>query len=905
MKDSQSGTNESHDSGQINYRGVMSQKKSLVLPCFIDDAGLAPALPPNWKTPEIPREPVVRNEFPDPEKLLETALGSLRRFMLAAIPFEFPVVLRKMDGDGEQESYELDINTRSAEIRAFDTEGMRRGIYALIREWRSNGSPELAPRKIRRAPWLKTRIARCCFGPIKRPPLNRDELMDDVNYYPDAYLERLASEGINALWLTVSFADLCTTRFTPGDGGDKVRRYAKLRQTVDRCRRYGIRIYVFCIEPYSWKSDSPVLKQFPSLGGPNLFGQTCFCPVSPEGKEYLYECMHEIFSSVKGLGGMINIAIGEGITTCLGSMDMNTDSDIQRCPRQCALKPGEIMGSALESMNRGMKDASPDSELIAWFYIPFIRKLPDTLKTLAETAPEEVVLQLNFESGAAVEQLGKKRVVGDYWQFIPEPSDVFDEFARLAKKSGRKVSAKIQTGCSHEIATVPHVPVPGLLYRKFAAMRKRGIAHAMLGWYFGTTPGLMNEAAGELAFLNTESVPEEQFLTGFARTVWGKEQSARAAEGWKIFSEACRNYPLSNMIQYFGPVADGVAWPLHLYPQDSRLLPTWLLNNGKVSGDNLCECLENHTLGEAVVLFGKLAEEWERGVRLFASMKDAFRNCPERLRDIGVAEALGIHFSTAADILRFYQLRRQFFQTGDPACLDEMKGIVGREIESRRKLLSLMKQDPRLGFHPEAEDYKYTAEGVGKSILQLRALLENEFSRPAEEILEREKKIPRGKESYTLGGGPLECPDFTWSAEIRDAKLVLQVFCPGQNPVMDEFYIGLDDMGRSFPWLMHADSSGYVYRISPDSECKVNRCNSGWKIHVTVPEQALPGGSFRDLRINLIRAKGSYANLSSWPLERTDSAARLNLIFYDPANMGILTLPSESGKVSPRQSLQP
>ena len=35
------------------------------------------------------------------------------------------------------------------------------------------------------APWLKDRISRCSFGPIKREPYNRDELMDDVDYYPD------------------------------------------------------------------------------------------------------------------------------------------------------------------------------------------------------------------------------------------------------------------------------------------------------------------------------------------------------------------------------------------------------------------------------------------------------------------------------------------------------------------------------------------------------------------------------------------------------------------------------------------------------------------------------------------------------------------------------------------------
>ena len=31
--------------------------------------------------------------------------------------------------------------------------------------------------------------------------------MADVDYYPDAYLDRLAREGVNGLWLTIEFKD--------------------------------------------------------------------------------------------------------------------------------------------------------------------------------------------------------------------------------------------------------------------------------------------------------------------------------------------------------------------------------------------------------------------------------------------------------------------------------------------------------------------------------------------------------------------------------------------------------------------------------------------------------------------------------------------------------------------------
>jgi len=49
------------------------------------------------------------------------------------------------------------------------------------------------------------------------------------------------------------------------------------------------------------------------------------------------------------------------------------------------------------------------------------------------------------------------------------------------------------------LATVPFVPVPSLLYRKFAGMRRLGVTHTMLCWYFGNYPGLMNQAAGLLS----------------------------------------------------------------------------------------------------------------------------------------------------------------------------------------------------------------------------------------------------------------------------------------------------------------------------------------------------------------------------------------------------------------------
>ena len=58
---------------------------------------------------------------------------------------------------------------------------------------------------------------------------------------------------MNGLWLTVSFREICDTSIRPAPP-DAARRIAKLRATVERCRRYGIRVWAFCIEPFHWSA---------------------------------------------------------------------------------------------------------------------------------------------------------------------------------------------------------------------------------------------------------------------------------------------------------------------------------------------------------------------------------------------------------------------------------------------------------------------------------------------------------------------------------------------------------------------------------------------------------------------------------------------------------------------------
>jgi len=105
-------------------------------------------------------------------------------------------------------------------------------------------------------------------------------------------------------------------------------------------------------------------------------------------------------------------------------------------------------------------------------------------------------------------------------------------------------------------------------------MHRLGVSHTMLGWYFGNYPGLMIKSAGELSF---EPFPkdEESFLHRLASIYWKEDDVSSVVEAWKNFAEGYGNYPLQNMMGYYGPMHDGPVWPLLLKPADAPLSPTW------------------------------------------------------------------------------------------------------------------------------------------------------------------------------------------------------------------------------------------------------------------------------------------------------------------------------------------
>ncbi|MDD4872045.1 MAG: hypothetical protein PHR77_15925 [Kiritimatiellae bacterium] len=850
--------------------------------------------------------------FPDPEGLLKTAYADLSDFLTAGkVPTNgsFTVETEKVEMP-VFEAYRIEVAADRCRILAADTEGIRRGIFKVEDLMRAACGPFLTLGTMERKPFIKSRIS-CYFRPLN---INGSPRSKDGLYYSDGYLNRMAHDGINGLWLGARFEDIVKSSVVPEFGKNRDALLVRLRKQVEHCRRYGIRIYLFSIEPDHWASnEGGHIKRHPEVASDSPEGYTKYlCPSTEAGSRFLYEALNSVFSEVPHLGGQINLTLGEGAATCLKPVSPNSDSK-PTC-RACAKKRNaEVMRDILAPMAKGMHDANPDAELIAWYYVPFASVIGDWFYEIPKYCNKDVTLQLNFESGVTKKVFGRGRTGSDYWLATPGPSVPFDRLARQARQAGVSMSAKIQTCNSHEVASVPFVPVPGLLYQKFKAMHELGVSHTMLCWYFGNFPGIMNKAAGELSF---EPFPEteEAFLNQLAQPDWGK-QADKVAQAWQRMANGYGHMPLVTEFQWWGPMHDGVVWPLLLRPQDAPLVPTWM-NPAPFppSGDRIGECLaQAYSLSEAIEECRTMSATWNWGTDTLRQLEADPGLLPQRRLDIGVAKALDIQFRSGLNILQFYDLRERMVQE-KPATqietLKEMRQIVEEELKSGGELIGLCEADSRLGFHSEANGYKYYPAKIRWRMNQLQRLLDKEFPALESEIAAgtdvfaaysgrkpdgpsarslfcadigrrvsgnpANHNLPAGLDWQTCSGTNAAVPNIRWACSYdRDAFYVL-IECNGANLKKAGSVTLTVEPRRLWPTLNYGMS---WFRKKNDQ---------GWYGWQRIPFVSLHADPVcpKPLRVN-VRNEISGQGESSW-IARKPWGSRLLINNDNPANLGWL-----------------
>ncbi|MBQ9755401.1 MAG: hypothetical protein IJV93_11710 [Lentisphaeria bacterium] len=762
----------------------------------------------------------------------ETALEELKCVLKAwDIPLKkegYPLIFEE-DPALEHEEFRLETTSAETRLSASDSEGFRRGLYFLAARLEHGSGPYLACESVSRKQKIKNRISRSFYGPTHRPPFNIDELMDDVDYYPEPYLNRLAREGINGLWLTVLFNEVTFSSIQAPDPFME-KRLAKLRSVVDKCKRYGIRIFAFCIEPQGFVGHSPLAEKYPVLAGITNWGfdMVGFCPSSETAQKHFYEQTRNLFSRVPGLGGLLNITSGEQLSSCF----FNPIPGFS-CPRCSKLPAPQILRNLLDPMVKGMKEAAPEAEMISWFYHSSpAKECAPWVCDSAAGVPEGVVNLYNFESGISVRQQGVALRGGDYWNSKKGPAPRFSKLAKHLEKRGVRCGAKLQISNGHELATVPVIPVPGLLYAKYKFLTEHQVDTVMYCWYFGSFPGVMNRAAALLGSWDFKR-SEQEFLTALAEEEWG-EDAPVAAEAWKYFSKGYYCYPLCTDIQYNGPFHHGITWPLYPEVRFGELYASW--KPYPVSGDSIGRCLGTFTLEKMEKQAALMAKTYRKGLEHLLPLREKYAEIPSKLTEIDYAHAVGLLLESGWHIARFYLLRRKLYE-GSSNVLKEMEKIIRQEIENSRTMMEICRREFLIGYHSESENMKFTPETLAERITLLEKTLAEELPDLRRRLAAGESpRFPEGSFALTCRPGELhDQKSFSWTMKSTGKYLHFTAECrPLENPSADRIYfIFCDELYSSMPQVAAFSSAGQM------------KINNRFLIPEKVKFQAFKDGSWR------------------------------------------------------------
>jgi hypothetical protein len=131
-----------------------------------------------------------------------------------------------------------------------------------------------------------------------------------------------------------------------------------------------------------------------------------------------------------------------------------------------------------------------------------------------------------------------------------------------------------------------------------------------------------------------------------------------------------------------------------------------------------------------------------------------------------------------------------------------MREIVLSEIENSKKMCVLCGMDSRLGYHSEAEGFKFFPEKMEDRIEWLKSLLAEEFPIVEKRIAEGKAPIgyyyAEGENAYRLGSGAVAIDEKrSFSVEKTEDGVLATVVCPlGENVTLDyEFDLFMPECG--------------------------------------------------------------------------------------------------------------
>jgi hypothetical protein len=549
-----------------------------------------------------------------------------------------------------------------------------------------------------------------------------DDILSGPAAYPDAYFAQAREHGFTDVWLRGILRDLAPTTVFPTLGREIARHQDALGTVVARAKAAGMGVYLYLNEPLGLAADDPFWRDHPDLRGITEYAADgwcmddwaeayALCTSTSAVRAWLREVTARLFHDLPDLAGWFCISASEHLTHCYAhGLDRCTAPAPRGCPRCAARDPLEVTADVLCDLHAGTRQSSATARTIAWDW-SWSMYAPAPQTALLERLPQDMTLLLDWERGGTRTMPdGRANVVDEYSLAYVGPSPQFCAMHAEATRLGLSVMAKLQVGTTHELATVPNLPLVDRLFEKLSAVEAMGLDGVLATWNFGNGFSLNTAAVGRFAADPTRPSPRE-FVKALAESYFAIPDGTAVAEAIADFSAAMDYYPFDIPFLYWGIVNYALAYPLTPAPlAGTPTGPSWMMAE---RGDDLSKSLHQFTLEETIALLEETATRWQAAV---ARYRAALANSPRAAQELGVAATVGHIFRSAVHAYRVYQLRRD-----RPADLDaQFAAIVAAEIANLEAALPLLDADPRLGFHAECQGVMFSAALVREKLAALR-----------------------------------------------------------------------------------------------------------------------------------------------------------------------------------------
>jgi hypothetical protein len=637
-----------------------------------------------------------------------------------------------------------------------------------------------APMKDKRIFQFTPRIIRSmesdCWG---KDGLSHAELESADKVYTDHYLATAAGHGFDRIWVHVVLRETVPSGFFPKPAPNQL---VLLNRLVEKAAKHGIKVIVYLCEPRGLPADSPFWLKHPEAQGRAMMCSSDneawagirrgFCTSEPSVREFIEESCYNLFKKTPGLGGAFSITASEFVTHCFSHYSythLQQETSVIRnyarspiwqpkhwqqnyidtiyklhhlldeswtCPRCIRRNPSDVVAELITVINRGIKAASPEADVIAWSWAWGIVE-PHPQTRLISRLPKDVILMTDWETGGDGQKnvAGRKYPVDEYSLSYIGPCNRFLRHVSIAKRRGMKVMAKLQLAATHELASVPYIPVPFNLAEKMSGLRKYKVDGFLGCWNIGGELSPMTRLAGKMSL--SPPLSQLQALRETAAEEFGEDVADDVIKAWKLFSDGWKEYPMSCAFTWNSPInyAPAFYFPLEVpdkpslctashtpLPRDeeghlnvtSYYLPNWTTPFGVKRTE------------KALTL---LLDKWGLGLVIMGNVSKQYPANSNLLIEHNLACHIALSVKSTINILRFYTLLPQLkaAEENRRETIDALKAILKDEIEIARQDMPLLKADSRLGYHPEAhsrhftcKDLKYKIEYIRESLRKLK-----------------------------------------------------------------------------------------------------------------------------------------------------------------------------------------